>query len=105
MGYRLEGPVLVRQDAEELKSHAVFPGVIQVPPGGAPIVLMADAQATGGYPRIASVIAADQWRLAQIPPGASIQLAALDPCRRAARPARSSMVICKACTGPACALT
>ncbi len=73
MGYRLEGPVLVRQDAEELKSHAVFPGLIQVPPGGAPIVLMADAQATGGYPRIASVIAADQWRLAQIPPGASIQ--------------------------------
>jgi biotin-dependent carboxylase-like uncharacterized protein len=72
MGYRLEGPALVRQDTKELKSHAVFPGVIQVPTGGAPIVLMADAQATGGYPRIASVIAADQWRLAQIPPGTSI---------------------------------
>jgi biotin-dependent carboxylase-like uncharacterized protein len=77
MGYRLEGPALVRRDAEELKSHAVFPGFIQVPPGGAPIVLMADAQATGGYPRIATVIAADQWRLAQIAPGASIRFAQL----------------------------
>jgi biotin-dependent carboxylase-like uncharacterized protein len=72
MGYRLEGPALIRQDSKELKSHAVFPGVIQVPPSGLPIVLMADAQATGGYPRIASVIAADQWQLAQIAPGASI---------------------------------
>lgn len=73
MGYRLEGPALVRQDTEELKSHAVFPGVIQVPTGGAPIVLMADAQVTGGYPRIACVIAADLWRLAQISPGTSIR--------------------------------
>jgi biotin-dependent carboxylase-like uncharacterized protein len=73
MGYRLDGPALIRRATEELRSHAVFPGVIQVPAGGAPIVLMADAQATGGYPRIASVIAADQWRLAQIAPGMSIQ--------------------------------
>jgi biotin-dependent carboxylase-like uncharacterized protein len=75
MGYRLDGPALIRRATEELRSHAVFPGVIQVPAGGAPIVLMADAQATGGYPRIASVIAADQWRLAQIAPGRSIQFA------------------------------
>jgi 5-oxoprolinase (ATP-hydrolysing) subunit C len=73
MGYRLDGPALIRGATEELRSHAVFPGVIQVPAGGAPIVLMADAQATGGYPRIASVIAADQWRLAQIAPGMAIQ--------------------------------
>jgi allophanate hydrolase subunit 2 len=81
MGYRLEGPTLARQDSGELSSHAVFPGVIQVPPGGTPIVLMADAQATGGYPRIACVIAADQWRLAQAAPGMSIQF---EPCTRAA---------------------
>jgi 5-oxoprolinase (ATP-hydrolysing) subunit C len=73
MGYRLDGPALIRRATEELKSRAVFPGLIQVPAAGAPIVLMADAQATGGYPGIASVIAADQWRLAQIAPGASIQ--------------------------------
>jgi biotin-dependent carboxylase-like uncharacterized protein len=81
MGYRLEGPALLRRASDELKSHAVFPGIIQVPPGGAPIVLMADAHATGGYPRFATVIAADQWRLAQLAPGASLQFAL---CTRAA---------------------
>ncbi len=73
MGFRIAGPVLSSLTDRELKSHAVFPGVIQVPKGGAPIVLMADAHTTGGYPRIATVIAADQWRLAQVPPGASIR--------------------------------
>jgi biotin-dependent carboxylase-like uncharacterized protein len=81
MAYRLEGPALIRRASEELKSHAVFPGIIQVPPGGAPIVLMADAHATGGYPRIGTVIAADLWRLAQLAPGASMQFA---QCTRAA---------------------
>jgi len=81
MGYRLAGPTLLRSATDELKSHAVFPGLVQVPPGGAPIVLMADAHATGGYPRMASVIATDLGRLAQIPPGGSIQFAL---CTRAA---------------------
>jgi biotin-dependent carboxylase-like uncharacterized protein len=81
MGYRLEGPALLREAPGELRSHAVFPGIIQVPTGGAPIVLMADAHATGGYPRFATVIAADLWRLAQVVPGASIKFAA---CTRAA---------------------
>jgi biotin-dependent carboxylase-like uncharacterized protein len=72
MGYRLQGAALQRRTARQLNSHAVFPGVIQVPSGGAPIVLMADAQATGGYPRIATVIAADLWRLAQTRPGNTI---------------------------------
>jgi biotin-dependent carboxylase-like uncharacterized protein len=79
MGYRMEGPMLARQATDELRSHAVFPGIIQVPPSGAPIVLMSDAQATGGYPRIACVIAADQWRLAQVAPGISIHF---EPCTR-----------------------
>ncbi len=73
MGFRLEGPALTRVAQHELTSHAVFPGIIQVPEGGAPIVLMADAHTTGGYPRIATVIAADQWRLAQVPPGGSLR--------------------------------
>ncbi len=81
MGYRLDGPALRRQGTDEMRSHAVFPGIIQVPPGGAPIVLMADAHATGGYPRFATVIAADLWRLAQTAPGASVQFVA---CTRAA---------------------
>lgn len=73
MGFRLEGPALTRTAQYELKSHAVFPGVIQVPKGGAPIVLMADAHTTGGYPRMATVIAADQSRLAQAVPGESVR--------------------------------
>nr|WP_308824957.1 hypothetical protein [Sodalis praecaptivus] len=45
---------------------AYCPGWCRCPPGGQPIVLMADAQTTGGYPRIACVIEADLYHLAQI---------------------------------------
>jgi biotin-dependent carboxylase-like uncharacterized protein len=72
-GLRLTGPTLARLEPHEMKSHAVFPGVIQVPDEGAPIVLMADAHTTGGYPRMATVMAADQWRLAQVAPGESLR--------------------------------
>ncbi len=66
MGYRLQGWALKRNTERELFSHGLLPGVVQVPHGGQPIVLMADAQTTGGYPRIACVIAADLFHLAQI---------------------------------------
>ena len=66
MGYRLSGTRLARAPGADLLSHAVLPGTIQVPPNGQPIVLMSDAQTTGGYPRIGSVIRADLWKLAQI---------------------------------------
>lgn len=69
MGYRLQGATLARKAHADLLSHAVLPGVIQVPPNGLPIVLLADAQATGGYPRIAVVIEADLWKFAQAPAG------------------------------------
>lgn len=65
MGYRLAGPVLEREKSSDLLSHAVLPGTIQVPPSGQPIILMGDAQTTGGYPKIGSVISADLWLLAQ----------------------------------------
>jgi biotin-dependent carboxylase-like uncharacterized protein len=65
MGYRLSGPALARRDTPDLLSHAVLPGTIQVPPNGQPIVLMGDAQTSGGYPKIGSVLSADLWRLAQ----------------------------------------
>jgi antagonist of KipI len=51
----------------QLLSTAVLPGTVQLPPDGQPIVLLADAQTTGGYPRIAQVAAADLDRLAQAP--------------------------------------
>lgn len=66
MGYRLAGSALTRERQTELLSHAVLPGTVQVPGNGQPIVLMSDAQTTGGYPRIGVVIAADLWKLAQV---------------------------------------
>lgn len=69
MAYRLHGEVLERTTQHELLSHAVLPGVVQVPANGQPIVLLADCQTTGGYPRIATVIEADLWKIAQTPIG------------------------------------
>lgn len=78
MGARLVGPMLARKRSDELPSHAVLPGVVQVPGGGQPIALRADAQTTGGYPRIAVVIAADLPALAQVPAGATLQFERVD---------------------------
>jgi antagonist of KipI len=73
MGYRLQGPTLTRDPATELLSSAVTFGTVQVPPGGQPIVLLADAQTTGGYPRLAQVITADFGALAQAAPGQALR--------------------------------
>ncbi len=72
MGYRLQGQKLVRTTEREMLSHGLLPGVIQVPHNGQPIVLMNDAQTTGGYPRIACIIEADMYHLAQAPLGQPI---------------------------------
>jgi len=79
MGYRLAGPVLQRERGEELPSHGVLPGVVQVPPSGQPIVLLADAQTTGGYPKIAVVIRADLWKLGQLRLGATLRFVRCTP--------------------------
>ncbi|WP_107727100.1 5-oxoprolinase subunit C family protein [Neisseria weaveri] len=65
MGYRFDGDGLELSQPLEMLSHAVQAGTVQVPPNGKPIILMADAQTTGGYPKIASIAAADLGRLAQ----------------------------------------
>ena len=73
MGYRLHGSSALNRTTErEMLSHGLLPGVVQVPHNGQPIVLMADAQTTGGYPRIACVIEADLYHLAQIRLGEAI---------------------------------
>ncbi|CAH5740269.1 KipI antagonist [Klebsiella oxytoca] len=72
MGYRLQGQPLKRMTDREMLSHGLLPGVAQVPHNGQPIVLMNDAQTTGGYPRIATIIEADMYQLAQIPLGQPI---------------------------------
>jgi biotin-dependent carboxylase-like uncharacterized protein len=79
VGYRLGGPKLALQEALELVSAGVVPGTVQLPPGGAPIVLMAEAPTTGGYPRIAHVISVDLPRLAQRRPGEAVRFTQVSP--------------------------
>ena len=59
MGYRVEGEVLNRIEEKEILSSPVTFGTIQVPNGGQPIILMADRQTTGGYPRLGNIISVD----------------------------------------------
>lgn len=75
MGIRLEGPRLARSGRGDLVSTAVSPGTIQVPPDGNPIVLIADAQTLGGYPRIGHVASVDFPLLAQLAPGDGVRFA------------------------------
>ena len=75
MGYRISGPLLELKEKRELLSEAVTNGSIQVPPDGNPIILLADSQTTGGYPKIAQVITADIPFIGQVKPGDSIQFA------------------------------
>tara|TARA_Y100000588_G_scaffold356712_1_gene413255 strand:- start:269 stop:565 length:297 start_codon:yes stop_codon:yes gene_type:complete len=66
MGYRLTGEPIAALGNEAVVSAAVPVGSVQVPPDGLPIVLMADHQTTGGYPRIATIISADLPVVAQL---------------------------------------
>ncbi len=67
MGYRLSGNNCYLQTPVELISSPVTFGTVQLLPNGQLIILMADHQTTGGYPNIATIIAADLPRLAQLP--------------------------------------
>ncbi|WDM26828.1 biotin-dependent carboxyltransferase family protein [Paenibacillus mucilaginosus] len=73
MGCRLEGEPLRLRAAGEMLSEAVVPGTVQVPAGGQPIALLADAQTTGGYPRIAQIAAVDLPLLAQARAGTPVR--------------------------------
>ncbi len=98
-GIRLEGAPL-ESPAAEAVSGPVAPGTIQLPPDGRPILLLGDAQTTGGYPQLGHVAAADLPRLAQKRPGDPLQLEAVDIAHarrlwreRAARLARLELAI------------
>jgi antagonist of KipI len=73
VGLRLDGATMLAGGSAGVPSFGVVPGTIQIPPDGAPIVLLADAQTTGGYPVVAVAIAADMPRLAQLRPGSAIR--------------------------------
>jgi len=73
MGYRLQGPPLIRLHDRELISEPLGIGAIQVPSAGEPILLMADRQTAGGYPKIGYVITADLPLAGQLAPGDFIE--------------------------------
>jgi antagonist of KipI len=67
-GLRLAGEPIVSAHKGELVTEGVALGAVQVPPNGQPIVLFVDQQTTGGYPKIANVVAADVPRVGQLRP-------------------------------------
>lgn len=80
MGMRLDGPALAHRSPAhaDIVSDAVTPGTLQVPGNGQPILLLADCQTVGGYPKIATVIRADLPRLAQSRTGDELRFATVD---------------------------
>lgn len=89
MGYRLEGPA-IRCVVDGILSEGIAAGAVQVPGDGQPIVLLADRQTIGGYPKIGSALSLDCATLAQLTPGSSVRFTPIttDTARRALRGAR-----------------
>jgi biotin-dependent carboxylase-like uncharacterized protein len=77
MGFRLDGPKLAHAKGYDIVSDGIVAGAVQVPGSGQPIVMLADAQTTGGYAKIATVISADVPALARRRPGAAVRFAAV----------------------------
>jgi allophanate hydrolase len=77
MGVRLEGTKLSIGSALDMPSEGIVRGAVQVPGSGDPIVLLADHQTTGGYPKIGTVISADLDRFVQLRPGQLVQFRAV----------------------------
>ncbi|KRC84811.1 KipI antagonist [compost metagenome] len=73
MGYRLIGPRLSMNQPRQMLSEAACFGTVQVPSGGEAIILMADRQTTGGYPKIAQIATVDLPALAQCAPGQALR--------------------------------
>ena len=76
MGYRLNGPA-IKPALDGILSEGICLGAIQVPADGQPIVLLADRQTIGGYPKIGSVLSLDLGKLAQVTPGGTVSFEAI----------------------------
>jgi biotin-dependent carboxylase-like uncharacterized protein len=72
MGMRLEGHRIRHARGHDITSDGIAPGSIQVLGDGQPVMLLADRQTTGGYPKIATVISADLPAAGRLPIGAKI---------------------------------
>jgi biotin-dependent carboxylase-like uncharacterized protein len=77
MGMRLDGPLLQHRHGWDIISDAIMTGAIQVPGSGQPILLLADHQTTGGYPKIATVISADLPVVGRRRPGDTLRFVAV----------------------------
>lgn len=73
MGCRLDGPAIAHKESADIISDGIAFGAIQVPSSGAPIIMLADRQTTGGYTKIATVITVDFRILAQLKAGDKVQ--------------------------------
>ncbi|MBZ9687142.1 biotin-dependent carboxyltransferase family protein [Clostridium estertheticum] len=78
MGYRLSGTKISHKTGADIISDGITMGSVQVPGHGAPIIMMADRQTTGGYTKIATVITPDINIVGQLKPGDSIRFKAID---------------------------
>lgn len=78
MGLRLDGPRLAHRDGYNIASDGIATGAIQVPGSGQAILLLADHQTTGGYPKIATVISADLPVAGRRRPGDQVRFAAIE---------------------------
>ena len=96
MGLRLDGPRLEHARGADIVSDAVTPGAIQVPGDGRPIILLADCQTVGGYPKIATVIGADLPRLGRARPGQALRFVevGIDQALAARRQAAIDLAAC-----------
>jgi allophanate hydrolase len=77
MGLRLDGPGLSHARGYDIASDGIATGAIQVPGSGRPIIMLADHQTTGGYPKIATVVSADLPAVGRLRPGDSIAFRAV----------------------------
>jgi biotin-dependent carboxylase-like uncharacterized protein len=73
MGYRLKGPRIEHVHGADIISEAIARGAVQVPGDGLPIIMLWDAQVSGGYTKIANVITADHDLLGQTMPGETLR--------------------------------
>jgi antagonist of KipI len=77
MGLRMQGPKLSLEKPLEMVSSGVATGTLQLPPDGSLILLMADRQTTGGYPRLGELASVDLPKAAQLRPGETLRFSSI----------------------------